>query len=195
MGLYCMESLGKASKINYDYKDSDPTYTLFEEVLLNYLPFINNVDRLPLNENDNNLFASMDETYKTSKGEKYDNLNDVEQMSDSLAFYKSTGLIYMENGIFTVDFEFDNDSLENLKPELSFKGKCKRFLSMFDIKNLDPYLKLRVNFISKLKNDNNVYTLIIERKNADILINGASQNIPEYLKSNQFYTKEQYAEI
>lgn len=123
MGLYCMESLGKASKINYDYKDSDPTYTLFEEVLLNYLPFINNVDRLPLNENDNNLFASMDETYKTSKGEKYDNLNDVEQMSDSLAFYKSAGLIYMENGIYYIDSKVFKDMFLKYQDAKEKKGK------------------------------------------------------------------------
>jgi len=34
--------------------------------------------------------------------------------------------------------------------------------------------------------------LEIAQNHADIQINGESMNIPKYLKSNQFYTKEEY---
>lgn len=36
-----------------------------------------------------------------------------------------------------VDFIFDNENLENLDPEFAFKGRCKKFLTLFDIYNLD----------------------------------------------------------
>ena len=79
-----------------------------------------------------------------------------------------------------------------MDPEISFKGRCKRFLSLFDIPDLSPNLKLRVTCIGKLPTDQNTYMLEIAQNHADIQINGESMNIPKYLKSNQFYTKEEY---
>ena len=92
-------------------------------------------------------------------------------------------------------FEFNNTSLDNLDPEISFKGRCKRFLSLFDIPNLDEYLKIRVTIVGKLPTDQNEYVLEIARKHADIRINGESKDIPKYLKSTQFFTKEEYAQM
>ena len=101
----------------------------------------------------------------------------------------------MEDGWLNVVFEFNNDKLDNLDPEISFKGRCKRFLSLFDIANLDKYLKIRVKIVGKLPTDENEYVLEIAHKHADIRINGESQIIPKYLKSTQYYTKEEYAQM
>ncbi|QSX04846.1 hypothetical protein JYG23_09030 [Sedimentibacter sp. zth1] len=101
--------------------------------------------------------------------------------------------IYMEDGWLNIDFEFTNNDLDNLDPEIAFKGRCRRFLTLFDIANLDNSLKIRLRCIGKLNVDENVYTIEIANRYADILINGISQNIPKYLKSNQFYTKEEYS--
>lgn len=92
---------------------------------------------------------------------------------------------------FQVDFIFDND-IENINPEFAFKNKCKRFLSMFDINNLAEKIKLRLCFIGKIPSNNNKYVLEIKRKYANIIVNDVEQNIPIYLKSRIYYTKEEY---
>ena len=99
----------------------------------------------------------------------------------------------MKDGWLDIQFVFNNTNLDNLKPELSFKGRCKRFLSLFDIPNMSENLKIRVTVIGELPTDRNTYVLELARKYADISINGESKDIPKYLKSTQYYTKEEYA--
>lgn len=100
-----------------------------------------------------------------------------------------------KDGILQVDFIFDNENIVDLDPERTFKDKCKRFLSLFNISRLDEDLRIKLQCISKLPQDNNTYTLEIGCKYADISINGVSQNIPKYLKSRQFYTVEEYQRL
>lgn len=103
--------------------------------------------------------------------------------------------LYMKDGYFNIDFIFDNDKLENLDPEISFKGKCERFLTLFDIKSLDKDFKIRLRCIGKLPSNNNTYTLEISRKYAEISINGEEKSIPDYLNSRQFYTSKMYQNL
>jgi len=103
--------------------------------------------------------------------------------------------IYVENSTLNVDFIFDNSKLDNLDPELAFKGRCKRFLTLFNIPNMSENLKIRLRCIGHLPYDKNIYTLEIGKKHANILINDEEQNIPAYLKSTQFYTKEEYSSM
>jgi hypothetical protein len=103
--------------------------------------------------------------------------------------------IYMDNGWFNVDFVFENDNIVNLDPQRAFKGRCERFLNLFDIRNLSPKLKIRLRCIGKLPCDSNIYTLEIAHKFAKIMINGEEKNIPQYLNSKQLYTREEYAQI
>ncbi len=103
--------------------------------------------------------------------------------------------IYMEDGWFNVIFEFNNANLDNLNPEKAFKGRCKRFLSLFDIPKMDDKLKIRLQCVGKLPTDQNTYMLEVARNHVDVSINGESVDIPKYLKSNQFYTKEEYERI
>jgi hypothetical protein len=103
--------------------------------------------------------------------------------------------IYVEDGVFGIDFLFDNEELDNLDPERAFKGRCKRFLTLFNITELSENMKLRVRCIGKLPYDNNIYTLEIAKKYAKILINEEEKSIPEYLKSRQFYRREEYANL
>lgn len=100
--------------------------------------------------------------------------------------------IYMDSDWLNIDFVFENETLDNLDPEIAFKGRCKRFLTLFDIPNLSDKLKIKLRCIGKLENNSNTYMLEIAKKHVDILINGKSIDIPKYLKSNQFYTKEEY---
>ena len=126
--------------------------------------------------------------------EEFSRISRASQNREYVEEFCDTAL-YMEDGWLNVVFEFNNTSLDNLDPEISFKGRCKRFLSLFDIANLDPHLKIRVTIVGKLPTDENEYVLEIANKYADIRINGESKDIPKYLKSTQFYTKEEYAQM
>lgn len=126
--------------------------------------------------------------------EEFSRISRASQNREYVEEFCDTAL-YMEDGWLNVVFEFNNTNLDNLDPEISFKGRCKRFLSLFDIPNLDEYLKIRVTISGKLPTDQNEYVLEIANKHADIRINGESKDIPKYLKSTQFMTKEEYAKM
>lgn len=100
--------------------------------------------------------------------------------------------IYMEESWFNVDFIFENQSIANLDPQKAFKGRCERFLKLFDLEKLNAGLKIRLRCIGRLPSDSNIYTLEIARKYAKITINEVEKNIPEYLSSKQLYTREEY---
>lgn len=101
--------------------------------------------------------------------------------------------IYVEDEHLCVDFTFDNIEISNLDPEFAFKGRCRRFLELFNISELEDSLKIRLRCIGDLPYDKKTYELTIRKKYACITIEGEEQNIPEYLKSTQFYTREEYA--
>lgn len=103
--------------------------------------------------------------------------------------------IYFKDGVINIDFIFDNENIKNLDPEKAFKGRCKRFLTLFNINKLDKDLKIQLRCIGKLPYDNNTYSLEISRKYANITICGVEQDIPKYLKSNEFYTKDMYTKL
>ncbi len=140
------------------------------------------------NVNENSFLTFVDEL------EEFSRISRASQNREYVEEFCDTAL-YMEDGWLNVVFEFNNTNLDNLDPEISFKGRCKRFLSLFDIPNLDKYLKIRVTIVGKLPTDQNEYVLEIANKHADIRINGESKDIPKYLKSTQFFTKEEYAQM
>ncbi len=71
-----------------------------------------------------------------------------------------------------IEFIFDNVEAVDLKPEIAFKGKCKRLTSVFDIPNLANEVKIIFRCIGKLPWDENVYELKIESgKTPSIKIN------------------------
>ena len=126
--------------------------------------------------------------------EEFSRISRASQNREYVEEFCDTAL-YMEDGWLNVVFEFNNTNLDNLDPEISFKGRCKRFLSLFNVAHLDENLKIRVTIVGKLPTDENEYVLEIANKYADIRINGESKDIPKYLKSTQFYTKEEYAKM
>lgn len=124
--------------------------------------------------------------------EEFSRISRASQSREYVEEFCSTG-IYMEDDVLNIDFIFDNETLDNLDPEKAFKGRCKRFLSLFDIRGLDENLKLVVRCIGKLERNSHLYELELWRKHAVIKIDGVEQSIPKYLKSEQFYTSERYA--
>lgn len=103
--------------------------------------------------------------------------------------------IYVEDNFLNVDFIFDNENIESLDPELAFKGRCKKLLTLFRISDLDEDFRLRLRCVGKLTRNSNSYCLEIRRKFANITINGEEVDIPSYLKSKEFYSKEEYMRI
>lgn len=126
--------------------------------------------------------------------EEFSRISRADQNRQFIEQFCKTNLSF-EDGWFQVDFIFDNENIESLNPELAFKGRCKRFLTLFDIFNLDKDLKIRLRCIDKILENNDIYTLEIGRKHANIIINEEEQSIPKYLKSRIFYTKEEYSKL
>lgn len=124
--------------------------------------------------------------------EEFSRISRASQNREYVKEFCDTSL-YMEDGWLNIVFEFNNTNLDNLNPEISFKGRCKRFLSLFDIPQLSSNLKLRVKCVGKLPNDQNTYTLQIAKRYAEIMINGKAVDIPSYLRSEQYCTTEEYA--
>lgn len=100
--------------------------------------------------------------------------------------------LYAKEDWLCIDFIFDNQEIENLNPEIAFIGRCKRFLTLFDIPNLDDSVKIRLRCIGQLPANNNEYMLEISKNYAKITVNGVEQNIPGYLKSRHFYARDEF---
>lgn len=89
----------------------------------------------------------------------------------------------VDEGWLGIDFIFDNPEIDNLDPEIAFRGRCKRFLSLFDLPNLDKALKIRLRCIGRLPKNSNVYLLELQQNNARIAVNGTEQEISTYIQS------------
>jgi len=100
--------------------------------------------------------------------------------------------IYPRDNTLHIDFVFDNLEIENLDPEKAFKGRCKKLLSLLNVRQLDKDFRIKLSCIGKLPSNNNTYCLEVSRCYANITVNGIEQDIPKYLDSRQFYTKEGY---
>jgi len=91
----------------------------------------------------------------------------------------------VKDGVLNIDFIFDDENVADLDPEITFRDKCKRFTTVFDIKNLADHIKIRFRSIGKLPQNKNIYELFIERDNVRISINGEEKELAEYLKTKE----------
>lgn len=74
-------------------------------------------------------------------------------------------------------------------------GICKKLLKLLNIRDLDDDFRLRLRCIGKLEKNNNIYSIDIRKRYVSITINGEEVNIQDYLKSREFYTREQYMKL
>ncbi|WBW99206.1 hypothetical protein [Oceanirhabdus sp. W0125-5] len=103
--------------------------------------------------------------------------------------------MYADEEFMNIDFIFDNKKIQGLDPKRAFKERCKILLRKFDISNLKENLKIRLRCLDRLEDNENEYEIIIETKFVRIMVNGVEQYIPEYLNSNEFYSREEYMEM
>lgn len=136
-------------------------------------------------EDSSSILAFIDEI------EEFSRISRANQNRQFIEEFCKTSLDVIDNCL-EVSFIFDNADIDNLNPEMAFKSRCKRMLSLFNIPNLNNTFHMRIHCIGQLPNNHNHYTLEIKRKFANITINGEPIHIPSYLKSNEFYTTEQY---
>lgn len=139
--------------------------------------------------NDTTFLTFVDEL------EEFSRISRASQNREYVKEFCETELSMDRKGWLDVKFIFKNKNLDNLDPEISFKGRCKRFLTLFDIPNMSSYLKIRVTVVGKLENNKNTYVLEVAKNHALITINGEEQSIPIYLKSTEYYTSEEYAKL
>lgn len=96
-----------------------------------------------------------------------------------------TDLDYRD-GYLDASFIFDNPALENVRPEIFFKDKAARLLTLFDVPNLAPTLRVRMSVVDRVGPKETRYGLEFETGQARIEIDGAPQSIPDYLRSADF---------
>ncbi len=130
-------------------------------------------------ENLSSLLTFVDEI------EEFSRISRVDQNRQYANEFCRTELFF-EDDCLHVHFIFDNKDIPNLNPELSFKGKCKKLLHLFDIDNLAPSLKLVFLTIDRLQEYEKVYELKIAQKVAKITINNELKIISQYLETNEF---------
>lgn len=118
--------------------------------------------------------------------EEFSRISRASQNREYVKEFCETYLDVDDDGWFNIDFVFSNTELDNLDPEISFKGRCKRFLKLFNIPMLSRNLKLRVKCIDRLKENGNVYTLEIAANHAVVKVNDEVKNIGSYLKSVEY---------
>ncbi|MDT8715624.1 hypothetical protein IAI10_02990 [Clostridium sp. 19966] len=183
------------SKLQYsnksDISSNDVDYSSYgtkREILMTVSNHTSSAYRINDLADDSAILTFIDEL------EEFSRISRANQNRQYVAEFCKTD-IYVENEVFCIDFIFDNEELDNLDPEKAFKGRCKRFLTLFDIPNLSDNLKLRLRCIGKLSYDTNVYSLEIGKKYAKISINDEEKDIPKYLKGRQFYTREEYENL
>ena len=91
----------------------------------------------------------------------------------------------VKDGVLNIDFIFDDENIVGLDPEITFKDKCKRFTTVFDIRNLAEHIKIRFRSIGKLPQNKNTYEIFIERDNVQLKINDEKIDLAEYLKTKE----------
>lgn len=117
--------------------------------------------------------------------EEFSRISRADQNRQYVSQFCKTDL-YADGGWLCIDFIFDNDELGNLDPERAFKGRCKRFLSLFDVENLDQSVKIRLRCLGRLAANDKSYMLELARGLVRIVADGAPRQPGEYLKTRHY---------
>lgn len=176
---------------------SEPTADVDTEGYVNYVSKAAILSSITLHTSDAFKIRRIDSYSFLTFVDELEEFSRISRASQSREYVEEfcTSELYMEDGWFCVDFAFHNEKLDSLDPAKAFRGRCKRFLSLFDIPRLDERLKIRLRCIGDLPWDHAVYQLEIGKNHAEILVDGVEQDIPVFLKSTQFYTSQEYAQM
>lgn len=175
----------------------EPTANVDMESYVNYVSKAAILSSITLHTSDAFKIRRIDRYSFLTFIDELEEFSRISRASQSREYVEEfcTSELYMDSGWFCVDFAFRNEKLDSLDPAKAFRGRCKRLLSLFDIPKLDEKLKIRLRCIGGLPWDRSVYQLEIAKNHAKILADGVEQEIPAYLKSTQFYTSQEYAQM
>lgn len=189
--MQIIKSFKKTSFAYYSHNDIDPNgvdfcdFTVKQMILCSISDHISEGYHLLAINDLSSFLAFVDEL------EEFSRISRANQNRQYVNEFCKTD-IYVKDEILNIDFIFDNENIKNLNPEQAFKGRCKRFLSLFDLSRLEDKLKINLRCIGKLPYNKKTYLLELRKKYAKISIDAVEQAIPEYLCSSQFYTREEY---
>ncbi len=91
----------------------------------------------------------------------------------------------LKDGVLNIDNIFDDSTVLGLDPEIHFKHKSKRLMTVFDIKNLAEHIKIRFRCIGELPHNKNIYEIYLERDSVQIKINNEPIDLAQYLKTKE----------
>ncbi|NHJ41375.1 MAG: hypothetical protein FK731_15195 [Asgard group archaeon] len=118
--------------------------------------------------------------------EEFSRISRANQYRQFLNEFCKTEISYDE-GCLCIDFIFDDVTVVGLNPEIAFKDKAKKFLSIFNIPELNENLRIRFRSIGRLPHDNNTYELNISREFFSIKINDEEVDPQNYLKTKEVF--------
>jgi hypothetical protein len=93
----------------------------------------------------------------------------------------------VKDGWLLIDNIFEDETVVGLDPEIHFRDKCKKFMRIFEIRNLADHIKIRFRCIGKLPTNNNIYELKLQNSMVSISINNEPQVLSEYLKTKEAF--------
>lgn len=190
-----MKNLRAFQNLRMEIKE--PTANVDTEGYVNYVSKAAILSSITLHTSDAFKIRRIDRCSFLTFIDELEEFSRISRASQSREYVEEfcTSELYMDGGWFCVDFAFHNEKLDSLDPAKAFRGRCKRFLSLFDIPKLDERLKIRLRCIGDLPWNHSVYQLEIAKNHAKILVDGIEQEIPAFLKSTQFYTSQEYAQM
>jgi len=117
--------------------------------------------------------------------EEFSRISRASQRRQYVNEFCKTALDYAD-GWLEVAFIFDRPELEEIKPEIFFKDRCRFFLSVLDIPNLKDAMKLRLKVIDRMRDEQVVFALEACRSRASIRRDGEGRDIRTYLGTEDF---------
>jgi len=90
-----------------------------------------------------------------------------------------------ENEYLCIDFIFSNKDIEELKPKKAFIDKCRRFLAVFDTKELSNNIKIRFRCLDRLNDKEIEYKLLISTNCFKIYEDGEEKIVTSYLNTRE----------
>lgn len=82
---------------------------------------------------------------------------------------------------FHIKFTFDSKKLTNLDSKLFFKDKCKKFIKIFNQKNIDKDIKIKMSCVDSKEKKSDIYIFTLDKHDITITQNGVKKKRKKFL--------------
>ena len=93
----------------------------------------------------------------------------------------------VKDGWLYIDNIFEDETVVGLDPEFHFRDKCRKFMRIFEIRDLADHIKIRYRSIGKLPTNNNTYELKLQNNEVSVSINDEPQDMSAYLDTKEVF--------